>query len=194
MLSCRAFFTGRLRAKAIGPGEAVFLPPSTTPLSPPMSTTSTAEDLIPPVPAPSQRDARPRGVPDRAVLPLQPFLDRLVVDTPIARALDGRGQRGSGQRNNLRQAELQRPVDAAVYHELPRLRVDFGCWKVAANKELRRGREPVSNAGELALQVERRLLGPPFPGNCLVSSIPGLRFIYRLSTDCAEPRRCYYRL
>jgi hypothetical protein len=136
-LSDIALATGRLRAKAIGPGEGRLLPRiDSAPVGADQDDVhrirrdACGEQQI------AQQHSAPCGIADRPALPLQALARRLVVNPAIARALHHGSQMSLRHCPQGGEVQAEWLLDRALDSKSPPGALDFGNRKMRADEEL----------------------------------------------------------
>ena len=94
----------------------------------------------------AKKNAGPRGVADGAVLPLQPFFWRLIVDSPIAGALDDGGKCGAPHRLDAVEVKFERPLHRPVDSQSPFSRIEIGRGEMVSYEEQVGWDQPIPRA------------------------------------------------
>src|SRR6516225_9738388 len=120
----------------MGPGDAVFLFVSTTPLSAPTSRTSCAVPLTPAISKISRR-----RTPVHAALPTAPFchcnpsFGGTLVDAPVACALNDGGQSRAPHRLDAVEVRFDRPLHRPANAQSPVSRIEVGRREMVSHEE-----------------------------------------------------------
>ena len=83
----------------------------------------------------AQKNALPLGIADGPILPLQPFLRRLIVDSPVAGALDDGGERRARHRLYAIEIKFEGPLDRPIDTKSPFSLIEVGRWEMVAHEE-----------------------------------------------------------